>query len=209
VFETALRLLHPFMPFLTEELWHQLPQLSGAQSIALGAYPEPRPMWKNAAVSEQFAFLQQVIGEFRDIRAQMKLDPKKKVAAEFASTEQPLRTLIEGNKDATQRLAILSELSIGSAPLSRDGGGLRSKANFEARIVHAESVDPLAEMARVKKEIEKLTVSIASKEKQLGNETFRGRAPENIIQGMQATLGEQRAALQKLQERLDQLEGQR
>src|SRR6202035_4570150 len=84
-FETALRLLHPFMPFLTEELWHQLPQPAGARSIALDKYPEARAEWKSPRAQEQFSLIQEVIVALRNIRAEMKLDPKKKIAAEFVS----------------------------------------------------------------------------------------------------------------------------
>jgi valyl-tRNA synthetase len=70
----------------------------------------------------------------------------------------------------------------------------------------AETMDVAAEKARLKKEIEGLQKAIASKERQLGNETFRSRAPENIIKGLEATLAEQRVELQKLQDRLSQIE---
>jgi valyl-tRNA synthetase len=67
-------------------------------------------------------------------------------------------------------------------------------------------VDAATEKARLKKEIAGLQKAIASKEAQLGNETFRGRAPEKIIKGLEATLAEQRIELRKLQDRLSQLE---
>src|SRR5258708_39346655 len=60
-FDAALRLLHPFMPFLTEELWHQLPQRSGAKSIALDSFPEARADWKNAQAQEHFSLIQEVV----------------------------------------------------------------------------------------------------------------------------------------------------
>ena len=64
-----------------------------------------------------------------------------------------------------------------------------------------------AEMVRIRKEIERLTKDIAGKERQLGDETFRSRAPEKIIKGLEATLAEQRVELQKFQERLKELGG--
>jgi len=67
--------------------------------------------------------------------------------------------------------------------------------------------DVAAEKTRLKKETEGLQKAIASKERQLGNETFCSRAPENIIKGMEATLAEQRIELRKLQDRLSQLDG--
>src|SRR6266404_2883479 len=148
-FDAALRLLHPFMPFLTEELWHQLPQRAGAKSIALDAF-----------------------------------------------------------REAIQRLGNLSGLSVVAGKLAEGGGGMRSTAEFDLRIPYAEeTVDVAAELARLKKEIEGLQKAIASKEKQLGNETFRSRAPENIIKQMEQALAEQKIELEKLIQRKKQLEG--
>jgi valyl-tRNA synthetase len=74
------------------------------------------------------------------------------------------------------------------------------------RFAYSEIVDAAAEKARLKKEIEGLQKAIASKERQLGDETFRSRAPKDIIKKLELTLAEQRVELRKLQERLEQLE---
>ena len=207
-FDAALRLLHPFMPFLTEELWHQLPQRAGAKSIALDTYPEARTEWKDAAALADFGLIQEVIQGTRTVRAEMKLDPKKKVAAEIASGSARTRNTIGANAEAIQRLGNLSELKVLSGKLPAGDGGMRSTAEFDLRIPYAaETVDAAAELARLKKELEGLEKAIASKEKQLGNETFRSRAPENIIQGMEEALAGQRIELEKMRERKRKLEG--
>ena len=71
------RLLHPIMPFLTEELWHRLPQRAGARSIALEHFPDPPDSWRDAEAEEQVALLQEIIVAARNIRAEMKIDPKQ------------------------------------------------------------------------------------------------------------------------------------
>ena len=204
-FDAALRLLHPVMPFLTEELWHQLPQKSGAKSIALDSYPVASENWKNSLALQEFAFLQDIIKSLREMRSQMKLDPKKKVKAEFSSQDSGLRKSVNSNMDAVLRLAILSELSISNDRLEQSGGAVRSTAQFDLRIPYSDAVDLAGESTRLKKEIEGLSKAIQSKEKQLSNETFRSRAPEKIINEMQAALGEQKVELQKLNDRLSQL----
>ena len=136
----------------------------------------------------------------------MKLDPKKRIAAEFSSEEPRIRETIASNLDGILRLALLTELKITDAKLSQSGGGLRSTALFDVRIPYVATVDVAAELVRLKKEQERLTKDIASKERQLGDETFRSRAPEKIIQGLQATLEERRIELKKLIERLKELE---
>jgi valyl-tRNA synthetase len=205
-FEAALRLLHPVMPFLTEELWHQLPQRPGVKSIALERYPEARESWRNAAALEEFELVQEVVKSVRAIRADMKLDPKKRIAAEFSSESAAIRETIAANLDGIRRLALLSELDITDAKLEQSGGGLRSTSLFDLRVAHVETVDVAAELVRWRKERDRLTRDIASKERQLGDETFRSRAPEKIILGLQATLAERRIELQKVTARIQELE---
>jgi valyl-tRNA synthetase len=204
-FDAALRLLHPLMPFLTEELWHQLPQPAGAKSIALDKYPEARAEWKNPQAQEQISLIQEVIVALRNIRAEMKLDPKKKIGAELSSVDPETRRLIEANRDGILRLALLSDLKVSADSLPQSGGAVRSTSQFDVRIAYSEAVDAEAEKARLKKEIEGLQKAVASKERQLGDETFRSRAPEKIIHGLEATLAEQRVELHKIMERLGQL----
>jgi valyl-tRNA synthetase len=205
-FDAALRLLHPFMPFLTEELWHQLPQKSGAKSIALDSFPVAKETWKDPEAVREFGVVQEIIQNLRVIRAEMKLDPKKKVAAEFSSADTWARGVISANKDAIQRLALLSDLQVSTQKLPDSGGGMRSTAQFDLRIPYAvETVDAGAERTRIHKELEGLRTAIASKEAQLGNEAFRGKAPEKIIKQMKDALAAQRVELQKLTDRMKQL----
>jgi valyl-tRNA synthetase len=206
-FDAALRLLHPFMPFLTEELWHQLPQRAGAKSIALDSFPEARTDWKNERALEQFSLVQVVIVALRNIRAEMKgLDSKKKVAAEFSSSDERVRHTVESMRDGILRLAALSEVKVAAERLPQTGGAVRSTSLFDVRIAYvAETIDVAAETARLRKEIEGLEKAIAAKEKQLGDATFRSRAPEKIVRGLEATLAEQKIEVQKLGSRLDEL----
>ena len=202
-FETALRLLHPVMPFLTEELWHQLPRRPGAKSIALEAYPEAHDAWRNAAALEEFQLVQEVIKSMRAIRADMKLDPKKRIAAEFSSTDADIRETIAANLDGILRLGSLTDLTITQGKLPQTGG-LRSTSLFDVKI--AETIDVAAELARLRKEEERLTRDIASKERQLDDSVFLSRAPEKIVQALKTTLEERRVEIKKVKERIRGLE---
>ena len=202
-FETALRLLHPVMPFLTEELWHQLPRRPGAKSIALEAYPEAHDAWRNAAALEEFQLVQEVIKSMRAIRADMKLDPKKRIAAEFSSTDTDIRETIAANLDGILRLGSLTDLTITQGKLPQ-AGGLRSTSLFDVKI--AETIDVAAELARLRKEEERLTRDIASKERQLDDSVFLSRAPEKIVQALKTTLEERRVEIKKVKERIRGLE---
>jgi valyl-tRNA synthetase len=206
VFEAALRLLHPFMPFLTEELWHQFPQRAGAKSIALERFPKVRDSWRNSAALQEFGLLQEIITAVRNIRAEMKLDTKKKVAAELSVPDEVTRASVESNRDGIVRLGMLTDLKIIGGRLAQNGGAVRSSAKFDLRIEYTETVDAGAECAKITKELEGLRKAIGSKERQLGDETFRSRAPEKIIRGLEATLATQRIEMQKLTERFEQLD---
>lgn len=206
-FDAALRLLHPFMPFLTEELWHQLPQRAGAKSIALEQFPAAKSEWLNEEAERQFALLQSAITELRDIRAELKLDPKKKIAAEFSSEDSSARILVEQNRDAILRLAILSGLHTLEGHLPASGGLVRSTAQFDVRVAFAEGLDVAAEAARLRKEIERLEKDIAAKQQRLADDTFRSKAPEQIVKGLETTLAERLVEYEKLKDRFSQLAG--
>ncbi len=205
-FEAALRLLHPVMPFLTEELWHRLPQPAGARSIALDKFPEARTQWVDAAAERHMTTLQEIIVAARNIRAEMKVDQKKKIAAEFSSGDAAIRQLVAQNLDPLLRLASLSALQTSAGHLNAEGAALRSTAQFDLRIAFGEAVDKNVEIARLKKESERLAKDIESKKSRLADDTFRSKAPAHVVSGIEATLAERTIEHQKLLDRLAQLE---
>jgi valyl-tRNA synthetase len=227
--ESALRLLHPFMPFLTEELWHQLPQRAGARSIALDRFPEPRAELLDAPAEEQIALLQEIIGAVRNIRAEMKIDKKAKIPTQIAPSDAT-QSIVENNLRTILRLANLSDLSFAKLPFDSPKGAIRSTKDFELYIplggqslstgfavtgpqvtgtvgtTLIATLDVQVEVARLRKELDRLTKDIASKQARLEDQTFRSRAPEHIVKGMEITLAERRTEFDKLGERLSQLE---
>ena len=204
--DAALRLLHPVMPFLTEELWHRLPQPSGARSIALDEFPDARPEWANQGADDAMAVLQEIIVAARNIRAEMKLDPKKKVAADFSTRGAGLITLVRENLDPVLRLAMLSELRITREHLDPQGAVVRSTAAFDLRIAFGDTVDKEAEKTRLKKKISELEKDIAAKQGRLIDESFTSKAPGQIVDALRATLMQRQIELKKLRDRLAQLE---
>jgi valyl-tRNA synthetase len=205
-FETALRLLHPFMPFLTEELWQQLPQRAGTRSIALERFPEPRATLIDPGAEEQFALLQEIITAARNIRAEMKLDQKAKLEAQFAPGSPAVQSTVELSLATILRLASLSSLSSATPPFDPTKGIVRSTKDFELFIPYETAIDMRAEVARLRKERDRLSKDIESKQQRLQDDTFRTRAPEHIVKGLENTLAERRVELEKLGDRLEQLE---
>ena len=146
--EAALRLLHPVMPFLTEELWHRLPQTAGARSIALDHFPEPRAEWTDADSGEGNG---DTAGN-RDRGAQYSSGDEArsegKVAADFSMRMTGTRRMVEENLEPILRLAALSGLSVSSGHLDSTGAAVRSTAQFDLRIAYGEVIDKQAEIAQ-------------------------------------------------------------
>jgi valyl-tRNA synthetase len=206
VLDAALRMLHPIMPFITEELWHRLPQAEGERSIALQAFPEPKAAWLNESAERQMVQLQEIITAARNIRAELKIDPKKKIAADLSSADGTFVELVRQNLDPILRLASLSELNLSSGRLDSKGGLMRSTAQFDLRIAYGEGVDKQAEINKIKKDADRLGKDIESKRARLADDNFRSKAPAEIIRNLENTLAEREAEREKLGERLAQLE---
>jgi len=152
------------------------------------------------------ATLQEIIIAARNIRAEMKVDQKKKIAADFSSADTTTRELVKQNLDPVLRLANLSALTIGTGRLDSAGAALRSTAQFDLRIAYGDTIDKAAEIARLKKEIERLAKDIESKKARLADETFLSKAPAKIVEELKATLALRVIEYQKLLDRLAQLE---
>jgi valyl-tRNA synthetase len=209
-FESALRLLHPFMPFLTEELWHQLPQGPGSRSIALDRFPSSSPELIDEEAETDFALIQQLVTAPRFIRAEAKIDPRAKivtyVAAATTVNSDYLKLIIKENRDAIIGLGNLSDIISADGPFDSSKGFLHTTKDFDAFVLLDSAYDLKAEVLRIRKELMRLSQDISSKQKRLEDETFRSRAPDHIVKGLESTLAERRTEFNKLGERLAQLE---
>ena len=153
------------------------------------------------------SYLQGGIVSARNQRAELKINQKEKVPAEALVLDQQERQLIEENRESFLRLASLSDLKFSSRPASNGGGAaVAVSTDLDIRVVYEAKVDRTAEAAKLKKETERLEKDVESKSKRLADETFRSKAPADIVRAMETTLSERLAELQKLQARLKLLE---
>jgi valyl-tRNA synthetase len=201
------------MPFLTEELWHKLPQPADARSIALDTFPEVQPSWTNPAAEAEMALLQSVIGAARNLRAESKVDAKEKLEADFFSTDNSIFQVVRENCDAIQRLAGLAVLRLATSRFDATGGAIRTTAQFDLRVIRNShdnspsetSIGADAERARLGKEIDRLSKDVESKRARLADAQFRSRAPAAVVAGVEATLAERRTELEKVSVRLSEI----
>jgi valyl-tRNA synthetase len=185
LFEQALRLLHPVMPFITEEIWQAMYKGSPPQrSLALAEYPrEMGVMAAEFAVLTQMAILQDLIVSVRNLRAELKIEPKVKVPIEVFAHEPEIRKLIEDNRGAVERLAGVEKIAFVESSLSKLPGA-RHTARFDVHVVYERKIDVAAECERLKKDLDKIEKGIASAQKQLGNEQFLAKAPAGVVENL-------------------------
>jgi valyl-tRNA synthetase len=203
VFEAALRLLSPFMPFLTEEIWHALYDgKPPAKSIALTRFPQPDQPAIEGAATGQMALLQSLIVEVRALRKEIGVEEKASVPIEVRADAQ-LRQLAEENRDIVERLARVSEIRF----VNQISAGLSKHhaATFDVGVVYERKIDVAAERERLTKEIARLEKGVAAAERQLGNEGFLAKAPPNVVEGLKKQEAETRLLLKKAREALDNL----
>jgi valyl-tRNA synthetase len=202
LFEASLRLLHPIMPFITEEIWqtiygHRPP----TQSIALASYPETtfhidteltQSPWgqlvrhevqpKGEAVT-QMAILQDLIVSVRNRRAELKVEPRVKVPIRIYAHEPEVRTLIQQNQAAIERLANVETVDIADRPFVDLIGVLRTN-RYDLHVIYEKRINLADERSRLAKELERIEKEIANGQRQLTNEQFLAKAPSHVIEGI-------------------------
>ena len=205
IFEGALRLLSPFMPFITEELWHAVHDgKPPVQSIALAAYPQSDPAQVNTAAETEMAILQDLIAAVRNVRTELKVDRKQKLPIEvFADAE--VRSWIERDRRAVELLADVEGIAFVESSLAKVAGA-RSTARFDVRVVYERKIDVAAECDRLNKELTKLTGELGRASAQLSNETFLSKAPAQVVDGLKKRRGEVEVLVEKAKAALQELE---
>jgi valyl-tRNA synthetase len=207
VFESALRLLSPFMPFITEEIWHALyDQRAPAKSIALTRYPQPIVEHIDPEIEQQMTMLQQMIVTLRALRKELDVPEREAVPAHFLSTE-PVSSLLKNGGDIIQRLARISSLEI-ERSWTLPSANTRVTADFTAGIRFEKRIDVTAERERLTKKLEQYEKALASAERQLSNEAFLAKAPEHIVAGLQKQAAELMTLRQETLAALDSLAAQ-
>jgi len=205
LFDGALRLLHPVMPFITEEIWQAMYEgKSAVKSIALAGFPQPDEKQFDLASETEMAILQDLIVSVRNLRAELKVEPKVKVPIDLFAHEATIRTMVEHNHGAVERLANVEKITFVANSLAKLPGA-RSTARFDVHVVYERKIDVAAECERLKKELDRLEKGIANGQRQLGNEQFLAKAPANVVDNLRKQQQEMAVLQQKAASKLKEL----
>ena len=205
LFDASLRLLHPVMPFITEEIWQAIYEGQPPEkSIALAIYPQASQEQVDMAAETEMAILQDLIVSVRNLRAELKVEPKVKVPIEVFAGEAVIRTMIEQNRGAVERLGNVEKITfVESSPANKNAA--RSTARFDVHVVYEKKIDLAAECERLKKDLEKLEKEFAKNQRQLGNEQFLAKAPAKVVEGLKTRAAELTVLLEKTRSKLKEL----
>ena len=197
VLETALRLAHPIIPFITEELWQSVGPLAGkkGETIMLQPYPKSQPEKIDQAAEREVALAKDLVNAARNLKAEMKLTSQRVpvyiTAAPGASALHAVEALVRPSA-----IHAVDALPASDSPVAVVGGH---------RLMLQVEVDPAAERQRLSKEAARLEGEIVKAKAQLGNSSFVERAPAQVVEQHRARLAGLESTLAKLRQQLDRL----
>jgi valyl-tRNA synthetase len=193
------------MPFITEEIWQAMyegnPPL---KSIALAEYPQSNGLQIDLPAETEMAILQDLIVSVRNLRAELKVEPKVKVPIELFAHEPGIRKMIEQNHGAVERLGNVEKITFVETSLANRAGA-RGTARFDVHVLYERKIDVAAECERLKKELEKIEKELANNQKQLGNPQFLDKAPEKVVEGLRRRREELVVLQEKAKSKLKEL----
>jgi valyl-tRNA synthetase len=206
LFEAALRLLHPIMPFITEELWHALYDGSPVRkSIALAPYPQADATQFDMLAETDMAVLQDFIASVRNLRTELKVEQKLALPVLVFPHEAETWSLLDENRAAIERLANVAAMTRVAQAEARQAPA-RGTARFDLRLVYEKKIDIASERERLNRELEGLEKEIANGQRQLGNQQFLAKAPSQVVEGIRRRAAELVGLREKAQSQLKQLE---
>ncbi|HSD93217.1 MAG TPA: class I tRNA ligase family protein, partial [Methyloceanibacter sp.] len=203
VLDRALTLLHPFMPFVTEELWEKrAPQQGRPSLLMLAPWPEHRGL-QNAEADAEIGWLIRLVSEVRSVRAEMNVPAGAKVPLMISGANKETEARVARHEETLLRLARLDKIEFGKPP-----AGAVQIVLDEATLALplAGVIDIGAEQKRLKREIDKVGSEIRQLDAKLANEKFVSRAPEHVVEEQRERKTEAEAVAAKLEQALKRLE---
>ena len=205
VLETILRLAHPMMPYISEEIWQRVAPLAGTYvgddaSIMHQAWPEADESKIDEQATRDIEWLKGVIIAVRNIRAEMNIAPGKPLDVLLTKGQPEDAERLEQNRRFLAKLAKLESVTWLANPEDAPLSATQLVGDMEVLVPMADLIDKDAELARLAKEIEKQDKLIGGIEKKLGNEGFIAKAPDAVIEKERGKLAEFQSAKKLLEE---------
>ncbi len=204
--ETACRLLHPFMPFITEEVWQQLPKPTGTPgSIMITMYPVADQSLIDENAEREMDVLRNVAQAVRNLRSEYNVAPSKELDVTVQTASAEVQATLEQHGGLVKRLARIAELKL-SAPGDAPAGTVAAVLAEGQVCVHlAGTIDVAAETVRIDKDLAKTQKERDSVAGRLSNESFVSRAPADIVEKERARVAELEEKILKLRSSLERL----
>lgn len=208
VLETLLRLFHPIMPFLTEEIWQRVAVLAGKEttSIMVQSYPESNPHFINETIEEDLNWLQQVIIGIRNIRGEMNIAPSKLIPVLVHNSTLQEQTRLEQYQSLLKTLAKLESITILAPDALLPPSATSLVGTMELLIPMANLIDKKAELERLHKEKIKVQKDLLLIQNKLNNANFVERAPKDVVDKERERVIELNNALNALHQQIERIE---
>lgn len=205
VLDNILRLLHPFMPFVTEELWAETGKQGPAREnlLILDRWPDLGGL-ESPDAEDELNWLVDVISGIRSVRAEMNVPASAKVPLEVIGADAKTKTRLETHTAAIERLARIADIKLTDTVPEASAQLVLGEAVFALPL--GDVIDIAAEKARLSKDIAKLSDEINKVDKKLGNEQFLSKAPDDVIEDQRARrneASERRSLIEAALERLN------
>ncbi|RUR10964.1 valine--tRNA ligase [Legionella sp. km772] len=208
VLDQILKLLHPLMPFITEEIWQKTSKLTNENeaSIMLSSYPQVDETFINDTIEEELEWLKAAIQALRTIRSEMSISPAKQIPLYIRNATPMLKERIEKYQQLFKTLSKITEIYYLSAEDKAPISATAVLGEIELLIPMADLIDKAAELARLSKEIAKLDKDISLAAGKLNNPKFTDKAPAEIIVKEQEKLAQANQSKEKLLQHKERIE---
>jgi valyl-tRNA synthetase len=208
ILEQSLRLAHPFLPFITEEIWQKVAPLLGikGESIMLQAYPDNDESVINPTVDAEIDWVKGVIEAVRNIRGEMNISPAKAVPVLLCKGDEQDQAFLSNNRQFLIKLAKLESIDWLDNPEQAPMSSTQLFNKMEVLVPMADLIDISAEKERLGKEIDKLQAEIKRLKGKIGNKKFADNAPAEVVDKEKAKLQNAENSLVQLQEQLEKIQ---
>jgi valyl-tRNA synthetase len=180
-FDAALRLLHPVVPFITEELWQKLPGRTGDELLAVAPWPEARAQWTDTGAEREFAHVQSAIAATRNIRAEYGIPPKTRTPLVLKPRTEEARRTFEREEQTITVMSGSASLKVGVPDLEVVGAHAVLPDGSEVFVPLEDAIDVRQECRRLSGELSRLDRQLSALSGKLANQQFVARAPAEVV----------------------------